>query len=311
MTSTTSFNKRFQEFKQTYLWSLRKNMAMLILLTVLMFLSLPMILMIALPQWIRNITLRTGVTVMARAQSLSPEYSSFLRSMVPICTVTLVLLFSVILCFTLFGYMQKKRSVDLFHALPVGRVPMLLGRWCAGITILFVPLIINFAAVHFIAKAYGIVTTNLFSSPFTLMLLVMLMGAAVFTFSMFMAVCSGTVFDTMISIIGVNVGYPLLVFLSFYFIDQILPGANLNPGGNLDFMSAFAPFMAAYLPFIRNGFGAGPLTWWLILTVVILSAPFYSIKKGKANRQKTHLHFPSRKISFGLSLPAWAAWVLA
>ena len=139
MTSTTSSIRRRKEFRETYLWSLKKNRGMMALMALLLFMALPMILM----------------TIMANARNNTKEiytpemwtqtYMQSFRSLIPILAIPITLIFVVVLSVFLFSYMHQKRSVDLFHALPVGRSPMLLGRLLAGLTALLAPLLRNFA----------------------------------------------------------------------------------------------------------------------------------------------------------------------
>lgn len=163
MTAKASFPSRFREFRRIYIWSIRKNRGLAALLTVLLFLVLPLPLLFALPSWRENTqraaesALKAHTTFYSQ-QFISGEYSSFLKTLVPMAAVPILLVFCVILTVMLFRYMHTKRSVDLFHALPVGRVPLLLGRWAAGVTALFAPVLLITAVVQVIASANGLVS---------------------------------------------------------------------------------------------------------------------------------------------------------
>lgn len=301
MISTVFSHRRVLEFRETFFWSLKKQLPVMILLAVLMFLLVPMMLMISVPHWIEQQT--AAIQGAAAAKSLVPlkdvlssNYTSFMISYAPIASTIMVLIFAPVLCVIQFGYMHKKRSVDFFHALPVGRVSMLLGRWCAGIAVLFVPLMLNFLIVSMVGGSYGIAVTVSSALPWKQMLWVMLLGAAAFTSCVFFAVCSGTMFDTAVSVIGVNAGYPLLLFCSFTVANMVLPGADVGLGGRIGILTAFAPFAAAFAPFIGAERSAGFLAWWLVLTAVMLAGAVWLYGRRKSETAEDTFAFQLPKI---------------
>ena len=301
MISTIFSRRRVLEFRETFLWSLKKQLPVMILLAVLMFLLVPMILMISVPQWIEQQT--TVIQGAPAAKSLAPlkdvlsaSYTSYLISYAPIAATVLTLIFAPVLCVVQFGYMHKKRSVDFFHALPVGRTSMLLGRWCAGIAVLFIPLMLNFLIVSMVGGAYGISVTNSSALPWKQMLWVMLMGAAAFTSCIFFAVCSGTMFDTAVSVIGVNAGYPLLLFCGLTVANMILPGLDLGLRSRVGALTAFAPFAAAFTPFITGERSAGFLVWWTLLTAAMLAGSVLLYDRRKSETAEDNFAFQLPKI---------------
>lgn len=307
MISTIFSRRHVLEFRETFLWSLKKQLPVMILLAVLMFLLVPMILMISVPQWIeqQTATMMTGqgrmVTAHAATQEtvsdfLSENYTVFLTSYAPAAATVLTLIFAPILCVVQFGYMHKKRSVDFFHALPVSRTSLLLGRWCAGIVVLFVPLILNFLIVSMVGGAYNIAVTLSSSLPWKQMLWVMLMGAAAFTSCIFFAVCSGTMFDTAVSVIGVNAGYPLLLFCGLTVANQILPGLDLGLRSKVGALTAFAPFAAAFMPFLAGERSAGFLVWWVFLAAAMLVGAILLYNRRKSETAEDNFAFQLPKI---------------
>lgn len=297
MTSTTFFH----ELKETYRWVLKRNRGILILLTVLMFLSMPLIFLIGSTSWSRS-TLQEKMSAAELFQQKQTYAEGFLRY-APIAPMILVLIFSAVLCVMLFSYMHNKRSVDLFHSLPVRREALLLGRWCAGLTILWVPLLVNFLIIFLILACYGIGVNGW--SIFSPMLWVMLMGTAAFTSCMLMAVCSGTMLDTALSVIGINAGYPLLILCATTIINNLLPGANIDYANHLFILSALAPFAAWVLPIMGWG-DISPwfLPWWLLLTLVILWVAVVLYKKRKSESAENSLAFPLPKILIRFLLTA-------
>ena len=305
MTSTTSFLSLsgFGQFRRTYLWALKKNAGMTVLLAVLLFLANPLPLLVSMPGWADAASVQNGMSEAERAVYLSRQYFNFTGSVAVALALPLVLLFCIVLCISLFGYMQKKRSVDLFHALPVGRVPMLTGRWCAGLTALFAPVLLDFAVLGGIGAAYG-VSLPAGSRPLPVILLwILLMSAAAFTFCMFMSVCTGTTMDTVLSILGVNGGYPLLMLCVYAVAGMLLPGFDMNLDARSAVLTAFAPFAAAFVA-VLQGHSAGFLIWWIVLTAALFAGSVLLYKKRRSEAAEDNFAFPIPKIVIRFILTA-------
>ena len=124
MTSTTSFREFMREWKALYGWNLRRSRGISLLYFGLIVLVGP---------------------VLAFLAGASQNYSMVsLRNMIPVyCGLTMPFTMAFVLVFSIqrFGYMHNKRSVDLYHSMPVRRVPMLLASWSAAVTGLLLPLL--------------------------------------------------------------------------------------------------------------------------------------------------------------------------
>lgn len=303
MTSTTSFLSGFGQFRRTYLWALKKSAGMAALLAVLLFLANPLPLLMSMPGWAASASERNFLTEAERPLYLSSQYFSFVGNVAAGLALPLVLLFCIVLCISLFGYMHRKRSVDLFHALPVGRVPMLIGRWCAGLTALFAPLVLDWAALWAIGAAYG-VSLPAGSRPLPVLLLwMLLMSAAAFTFCMFMAVCTGTTMDTVLSILGVNGGYPLLILCVYAVAGMLLPGFDMNPGEHLAALTAFAPFAAAFVAVLRTH-SVWFLLWWIALTAALFAGSVLLYQRRRSETAEDNFAFPIPKLVIRFILTA-------
>lgn len=304
MTSTTSSIRRRKEFRETYLWSLKKNRGMMALMALLLFMALPMILM----------------TIMANARNNTKEiytpdmwtqtYMQSFRSLIPILAIPITLIFVVVLSVFLFSYMHQKRSVDLFHAMPVGRSPMLLGRLFAGLTALFAPILLNFAITLAVGISYPVEMNTCWIPILTYLLWLMLISAAALFFCAFMAVCTGTTVDMILSILGVNAAYPLLIFLSNNFARLLLPGFATDLNSSSIILAAIAPFAAAFMPFFGNSgriyrgriiSGATQnvetafFIWWILFALVLLAVTVILYKKRSSECAESSFAFPIPK----------------
>ena len=296
MTWKTFSPGRFSEFRRTYAWALKKNIGMTALLAVLLFLSLPLLLILE----ISGCRGREAVMTVAQQKAeIFERCQRLLKIAVPSFGVTLLLLFSVVLCVRLFGYMQNKRSADLFHSLPIGRVPMLLGRWCAGMTALVVPVLINFLILRLVLLSAGISPAVGKMSFAGAMLWLFLMTAGAFTFCTFFAVCSGSVMDTVLSVLGMNAGFPILLLLCLNLIRFTVPGTDFDFWASLAPVTLLAPFPAAYLPFAWNfsvaALPAWFLPWWICFTAALLAGACILYRRRRSETAEDASAFPIPK----------------
>lgn len=292
MTWIKSLPERCSEFRKTWAWVMRQNVGMTVLLAALLFLALPLLLILQISADRQN----ASANAANQAQTLAQRAPALLGTLTALLGVTLLLLFSVILCVRLFGYVQDRRSVDLFHALPVGRVPMLLARWCAGMAALAVPVLVNFAALWLILRTAGLPEKVGSAGLAEAMLWLLLMTAGAFTFSVAAMVCSGSVMDMILALVGVNIGFPLTVVLCLDLIQSVLPGTGFDLI-NLAPETALAPFPAAYLP-ITQGPGALPgwfLPWWVCLTAAMLAGACFLYRGRKSEAAGDTAFYPVGK----------------
>ncbi|QEY34776.1 hypothetical protein FL966_06740 [Caproiciproducens galactitolivorans] len=298
MTSTIFSADSWKEFTITFRLALKKVRGMMGLLALLLFIVFPMVFMVAMWNVQNN---HQEAFTQETLDSACFGYISFIL----IFIIPLILIFTVVVAVMLFSYLHRKRSVDLFHSLPIRRTPMLLGRYCAGLTALLVPVILNFVLVFAIGFSYHVNLQYSFHFVFNRMFWTLLMTAAALTFSVFMAVCSGTSFDMVLSIIGVNAAYPLLIYVSDVLASCILPGLRVTAALKSTILTAFSPFAAAFLPLCASyrsewnpadGVSAGFYIWWILCTLLLLGASVLLCRKRKSECAESNFAFPIPKI---------------
>lgn len=111
------------------------------------------------------------------------------------------LVMPLVLATNLFGYMQNKRSVDVYHSLPLTRSELYLATSAAGITLIWIPLILNFL---FFAGCSLLVGGQALDMIFLELLCWMVITFVIFALTAFSAVNVGTTFDTAIFSLGLN-----------------------------------------------------------------------------------------------------------
>lgn len=295
MTSKTSSNNLRGELTQTFLWELRHRFGLIALFCGLHFVTLPLVEILAMNDAQRT-NMENGYAI-----DMGTRFLNVLKVVLPLCTASLSLLMVLILSVLTFQYMHQKRSVDLFHSLPVHRSALLGGRVLSCFVALLIPLVLNFALTLVVAAVYQIALSEFMGFFLTSLGWVLLMACASFFFCSFMAVCSGTTFDMVISIVVVNITYPLMIILGRATAGMIVPGMNMD----IDFQSipytALSPFVASYLPLIYGSLEAETfssvsfLIWWLILSVVMIISALYLYRSRKSECAESNYAFPIPK----------------
>lgn len=162
MTSTGSSRKggALAQFRQVYCWQLKKNRILSIVygaLTLLCFTIVYLCRSIGQHQeyFLDNTGEWSGMSQSQLMELFSEDMATNLNQLVYLALIPLSLLFLVVFSVTAFGYMHRRRSVDLFHALPVRRTPLLLGNLAAGYTVLVLVVTVNSLLCGGIGLALG------------------------------------------------------------------------------------------------------------------------------------------------------------
>lgn len=294
MTSTTSSRESLREWKALYSWNLRRSRGLSLLYLGLILLAGPVLLFLA------GSVSSTGLSGTA------------IRSMATVSgglSLPITMIFTLVFAIQRLGYMHNKRSVDLYHAMPVRRTPMLLSAWSASLTALLVPLLVDvilmiLSAMMLGAGEIGLLVTEYFRIFGSLMFF----SVVCLTFCMLMAVCSGTTMDMVISIVLTNIFYPLVILMIMLLGSWLLPGFSGNY--SLTLITALAPFPAMVIGMLMAGDYIGTLFgydypgdipgvfwgWWVVLLVLMLAASLWLYTRRKSESAESELAFPVPKI---------------
>lgn len=299
MTSTTSFRNFFREWGAMYTWNLRQSKGVCILYLGLLVLLGPVLCLVV-----------GGV-------SSSPEYGarvavmSEMRTVSGFVTLPVTMIFVLVFSLQRFGYLHGRRSVDLYHSLPVRRIPMLLGAWSAAVTGLAVPLFLNVLLTGFSALAVGAWSLgNILPGYLAAYGAQAFLAVVTLTFCMLMAVCSGSTMNMVVSIVLTNLFYPVVILLGTMLGSWMIPGYMGNYSPIL--ATALSPFPAMLvgqfysmdISFQTALFGGdAPMEnqavfwgWWAALLVVMLAASLWLYTRRKSESAESDLAFPVPKV---------------
>ena len=294
MTSTTSFREALREWKALYGWNLRRSRGMALLYFGLILLAGPVLLFLA------GSVSSTGLSISA------------VRSMATVSgalSLPITMIFTLVFAIQRLGYMHNKRSVDLYHAMPVRRIPMLLAAWSASATVLLLSLLADVVMMILSAVILGCYDIDVLTVEyFRIFGSQMFFAVVCLTFCMLMAVCSGTTMDMVISIVLTNFFYPLVILMVMVLGSWLLPGFNGNYSMTL--LTALAPFPAMVIGLIMAGkytetlLGSGyhwgtPAffwSWWVLLLLVMLGVSLWLYTRRKSESAESDLAFPVPKL---------------
>lgn len=262
------------KFFTMYLWGIKKNRWISVLFLSLLALACPGLILIS------NISDNTALVL---------EFS-FKFLIVPI-----IILFTFIISIEVFKFMHKRGSIDLFNSLPIRRTTIFLATYCSGLSLILAPIIINFLLCLILCIKDNIILISITHS----FLYIILAVIASFTLSAFIAVCSGTTIDMIISTLAINLIYPGLIVLILFLSSTVLPGCNILNLRKHTLATAISPYVSSFVPFIDYKINEDTIyyqrtdmffiIWWIIFSSLLFIVSFTMYKKRK--NEKTQLSF--------------------
>lgn len=322
MTSTrfSREERKRAQMSSVFWWELKHNRIFFAFYTFFMMLSLPVSLLVSIlshQEYYNDPTNWTEARwtsekiLEAYSKAVQGDFVSLLEGL----AIPLTFMFMLCLCFNTFGYMHNRRSVDLYHAFPIRRKPMLMGGLLAVLVTLLLPLAAAVGACQVVCKVYGMtapITPALFWNGYGVMALLF---TASLVFILFFIVMSGTQLNAALNLIAVALGYPVVMIIINLTMAMFLPGyVSVVP---LLLYTLFCPFAAVYQVFGGNivndlvgslvgtydytatfEYNIPPsyLIWWIAFTLVflILTVICYDKRRSEtAENNQTYLLFRS------------------
>lgn len=295
MISTTSSKNNtssVQEFLSVYCWSLRRNRGIFLLYFSLFVLVFPIFLLLNVQNALNS----------DLSDAFQYAQSRFFHSL-SICygaAITLSLIFGIILAAILYRYLHQKRSTDLFHSLPIRRIPLLLAHYSSGITILCIPVLFAMLTSKLMQMVYGFSYVEGIVPMEYPFLWIVFMTIVAFTFTTFMAICSGTTFDTIISCFVICGSSCILILCGNEVISHILPGYRSTYGLSSLIITAFSPYAAAYVPLFFSyqepSYSLEFFLWWIFVLIVLFVFSLALYYRRKSECAENNFAFPIPKI---------------
>ncbi len=244
-----------------YLHTLKSSIGLMVAFFLLLFLSGP------LPFISQSLNLLArrrlnAVEEVYYSSSFSGTYSS--ENFVFFLLITIIAAFVVGLIAS--SFMHNRQAVDVFGALPVKRERLLFSKLAGGITILFIPYLLN-AVILFAAQGILQAYDNSWMHWTVDLASYFVYAVAIIAITVFCAVNTGTVFDTAIFALTMCGAPSIVLLLNRFFLSIALIGYTSTSWLD-DFIIAISPIAS---PFRRLfvGWNSTPDHSYTITSLVI------------------------------------------
>ena len=237
--------------------SFRRNKTTTITTLILMLVTLPVILFVQ--------------SIASTANGASPDYymaESVFTSLVNFLTMPISLITLILSAGLMFGYLHNKPAIDVFHALPVRRLPLFFGRFFGGFLSIFIPQLIAFS-IALVVRLMPTMHILKVSMIVETALATFLMSLAVYAVSVLAFTLTGTIFDALFLIALLNAAYPVTLAAIELFMTMTLPGYTVEASAIQDRYLLFSP-IARFFTLVYLRFNLMNTLWWVFLTAVII-----------------------------------------
>ncbi|MEA4887868.1 MAG: hypothetical protein VB070_00165 [Clostridiaceae bacterium] len=197
--------------------------------------------------------------------------------MLPISLIMLILAAGL-----MFGYLHNRAALDVFHTLPIRRVPLAAGRFLAGYLLVFIPQAITFLVIFILrlvrpldALSLGLLGKTAGS--------VFLMSLAVYAVSVLAFVMTGTIFDALFLTALLNLAYPATLATLEFFIGLVLPGFTIDMQPALDRYLLLSP-VGRFFTVVYRGLNLLDLLWWVLVIAAMIFGILIIYKQRKSER---------------------------
>ncbi|MCD7837365.1 MAG: hypothetical protein LUG65_00440, partial [Clostridiales bacterium] len=315
MTSTRSSREERKNgaFRRVFWWQLRNNRIFSVFFGLWTMISMPIVTLSTIlsnQAYYTDMTNWEGYTAESVAQLYGQAVYYNLLAFLRTGVFLVLMLYLVVYCCNSFGYMHTRRSVDLFHALPIRRRPLLLGGYVAGLLTSILPMAVGFGLCQVVCAVYGVTLPNVALSLWAFFGCCALMTFACLTFMLFFLVTAGTLLDAGVSLAATAVGWPLLWDVINQTMALFLPGyVSVIPNA---FYTALCPFGAFYQLFSTNytiltgayyangsaisadlpGLGLWSILWWFLFTVALLLVTVWYYGRRKSEHAENNFCAP-------------------
>lgn len=189
------------------------------------------------------------------------------------------IVFTIIYTVRIYSYLHNKRKADLYGSLPIGRATLFIAKSVSAYLMSIIPAIFFLSLISIISVCSG----HSVISEVTKLFPEICMGTlASIAFFGLIAVCCGTMLNSVLMFIAVCVAYPLSAIFIKGTVVGCFDGFYVGIFKDSVIMNALNP-LAAY-----DGIN---VIYWLIFSVVCIALGAFLAKKRKAERAQSAFAF--------------------
>lgn len=193
---------------------------------------------------------------------------------------TMIVILTLLTPFILFNYLTSKKSIDVFHALPIKRKELFLTTVLTGTLLIIIPGTINYFLGHGLFNVfYNVSGPSMFYDFFV----IMLFAIVIQSISTFVILNTGTLTDSLIHT-GILVFLPFgIFFVIVMFTNEFLFGL----GGLSDqILKVMTPLYAIYNTLFEGASQYQLLIYWTALYVIFMMIQTNIYMKRKSERSE-------------------------
>lgn len=189
------------------------------------------------------------------------------------------IVFTIIYTVRIYSYLHNKRKADLYGSLPIGRSTLFIAKSVSAYLMSIIPAIFFLSLISIISVCSG----HSVVSEVTKLFPEICMGTlASISFFGLIAICCGTMLNSVLMFIAVCVAYPLSAIFIKGIVVGCFDGFYVGIFKDSIIMNALNP-LAAY-----DGIN---VIYWLIFSVVCIALGAFLAKKRKAERAQSAFAF--------------------
>lgn len=148
--------------------------------------------------------------------------------------------YMIVLLYINFNYLYNKSASDYFHALPLKRSSLLFSRFFASYLAALLPVTVGYIGT-FALSFLDIVAANrtaIVEAYFFTVIMMAVLGL----FTLLFIITAGGVFDSLLSLLAINIGIPLIVAYIYTLCEQNLYGFTYSADFDTSILSYTTPF---------------------------------------------------------------------
>lgn len=189
------------------------------------------------------------------------------------------IVFTIIYTVRIYSYLHNKRKADLYGSLPIGRSTLFIAKSVSAYLMSIIPAIFFLSLISIISVCSGHSVVSEVTKLFPEICMGTLASIAFFGL---IAVCCGTMLNSVLMFIAVCVAYPLSAIFIKGIVVGCFDGFYVGIFKDSIIMNALNP-LAAY-----DGIN---VIYWLIFSVVCIALGAFLAKKRKAERAQSAFAF--------------------
>lgn len=234
-----------------------KNKNIAIVAAIMMLVALPLLLVV----------FASRMEINDLDQYFSHDLNELIRQLILYCILPISAIIMILGASQMFSFLHQRPALDVYHALPVKRRCMFIGRFTAGFLLVLIPQMIATAVTCLLALLPTFALLNV-GQIIQMVLLTILMSLAFYAVCCLSFVLTGTFLDAMFMLLLLNIAGPATIYTVETFVSMTLPGFTMTSGSILSQLFLFSPLGMLFVSLL-SPMDLFHILWWVMLIVLM------------------------------------------